>query len=412
MKNLLVILCPFIILFSCGNNRTQQILFVIPQAMTRGEFILKGNDSEIYKVAQSIESKKNPSPTLVGYLSYAYFIMNDFKKSLSLAENSIKSGNTDPRISNLAGILYLEKKDSENAERYFLKSLQNNSSNLVAMYNYAQICYSKREYKKAKDYINTILSENNNYFNANFLLGKIAIEENDIENAKKYFINEIKLYPNSSAPYFELGSILKNENANIDLIIHFYYKALSGSPFDQKIRIALINEYNIKKGESAEVAKKETQLLKLSQTDPSLFNYANALINSGENKQNQADAVSILEELLKRYPGFPDANTLIGSLYFKLKNENLGYAYLQKELTVNPNCLKAQYDIAVYLWKKGIETKSTDSVNAAKEFLRKCLIIDPMDEDSALCLKQINETQKNEYLPHERKINKYRGHII
>lgn len=364
-----------------------KFMYAQPFTFQKGDYLLNGKNSDIAKLIAKLEAKKERTAKDSFDLGYAYFITDNGKKALAEFERSISMGYVNPKgLNTMAGIL-LEQGNAEKAEEYYRKTTAKYPDNETALYNTAEIVFKKENLAEARALIKRILDANPKYYDAHQLLGRIAEKENKFDEAEKHFLDEIKQYPSSPMSHRHLAECILHRGGSIDEAIHHFRLALNNTPYDDETRKLLIAAYEKKGGESADIAKAERKLLNSKKADDTLYNYAFYFAGDNASRENLLNAVAVLQEQLKRHPGYLSANLNIGGIYSRLGDEEKAYHFIFEEFKTDQNNASAVFNIALFYMNKAKNGKTPDeqisALAIAKTMFHRSTLIDPMDGDAS-----------------------------
>jgi len=381
----------FIILgLSCSKKKenVEKYFQHINLDISRGEYLLYGEKSKIWKVKNDLE-KMDKDLWVYERLAYTYLYLGDIESALKYGLEAVKEGTSDPKVINLSANLLYNKNELEKALELYRKTLEIDSENLTALYNAALILFDNNTLIDSRKMLNHVLAKKTDYYDANFLLGSISEKENNLEEAKKYYEKELNLYPAHPDVNYRMASILQNENTEIEIIIHHLYLAVSSSPFNQKYRKDLITAYEKKGGDCLNIAADEKKLLEMQDMDSTLYNYAHYLIQSNNDID---EAIKAIKKQIDKYPKYPGAYSLLGNLFMEKSMYTEAFVCFNKEIENNPNNIVLWYNNAMDSYRRGIENKDLKSVIKSKQMVDKCLAIDPLDKLSLDLKQDINRS--------------------
>ena len=162
------------------------------------------------------------------FLENFYGVINLNIKNLDIAEKyfnlSIKHNSEfAPSYFNLGKVYYIQK-NYEQAIEFFLKSLDFDKNNKEIYYNLAQAFVKKRDYKKVLYYLETCLKLDSSYFPCVYLIAWTYHQLKNYEKAIFFYNNSLRL-KQSEEVYNGLGLIYK-ELKLLDLALENYHKSL------------------------------------------------------------------------------------------------------------------------------------------------------------------------------------------
>ena len=114
---------------------------------------------------------------------------NDEKKLLPLVTKYVNEFPNNANYLNALGILYGNKDNYSEAEKWYLKAIENGNYNAIS--NLAYVYYKKKEYDKAIQYYKEyqkIADDTNNYY----WIAAAYEDSNDYKNAKEWYLKSAK----------------------------------------------------------------------------------------------------------------------------------------------------------------------------------------------------------------------------
>lgn len=132
---------------------------------------------------------------------------NDEKKALLLVAKYVKEFPNNADYLNKLGVLYDNKDDNIEAEKWYLKAIDNGS--FIAISNLANLYIEKKEYEKSIKYYKEYQKVADN--TENYLWIGVAYDElEDYKNAKEWYLKSVK-FEKDGSPENRLGLIFDNE---------------------------------------------------------------------------------------------------------------------------------------------------------------------------------------------------------
>jgi len=150
--------------------------------------------------------------------------LSKFSESLNLLKNLENLYYNDVNFNNLIGFVYQNLNDFNNANNYYRKSLELDSTNFETNFNIGILNYKKKNFKEAETiFVNLSkkFSENKDIF---YNLGVIKYEMKLYKEAIKYFEKALNLNDKFYFAQHHLAECYEKLN-NIDLAIENYIKA-------------------------------------------------------------------------------------------------------------------------------------------------------------------------------------------
>ena len=189
--------------------------------------------------------KKNPiQPDVSNLLGLVYLQKNDYDKACELFQTAVNGFPCAEFYQNL-GLAYFKKKEYQTAMQNFSKAVEYESKNADFIRNFARMAKTTKQTDFAIDFFKKVVHlepENEKDWNN---LGLLYEEKHDFENAKDCYIKSLKIKDNYEANH-NLG-VLYRTLRNFDESIKCLSHALSLSPGNQETMISLGMSYLSKK---------------------------------------------------------------------------------------------------------------------------------------------------------------------
>ena len=132
---------------------------------------------------------------------------NDEKKALLLVAKYVKEFPNNADYLNKLGVLYDNKDDNIEAEKWYLKAIDNGS--FIAISNLANLYIEKKEYEKSIKYYKEYQKVADN--TENYFWIAVAYDElEDYKSAKEWYLKSVK-FEKDGSPENRLGLIFDNE---------------------------------------------------------------------------------------------------------------------------------------------------------------------------------------------------------
>jgi len=142
----------------------------------------------------------------------------------------IKENPKNPDANNLLGLLYLQKNDYENSEKFlYIAYLEN--KNPYFLENYSKTLIFRKKITKAIEVLEEGIENFGRQWELLFNLAMAYRENKEFEKSKKTYEEVLKLNPNLHQAYFNLAYLCFNDS-EIDRAVKCYEKALELSPND------------------------------------------------------------------------------------------------------------------------------------------------------------------------------------
>ena len=320
----------------------------------------------------------------------------DFVRSRSLLEKSLRktvSQNKKAIIANELGLILWKMGDYELSGQYFKQAVDYSTNFNSSAFNYALSLFYDEKIDDSEILLNNFLSENPNNNEAQTLLGCIAFKNqnwdiahdlissslsNDDENPAlkniwvitKLFkdnnpalsINDLDYiatyYPNYLPSRFNLAIIYdKYLNKSKSALFHYNYYAenIPSNIHFHNLALNFIKEIND--------GKKDVEIIYTPQEIEKLIRKG----NSENRNKNYADAINILEKVIKSNPNNEKAHYQIGMSYYYLNRYDSAKDSFLSALRIDKNYADAIYMLAAsYIQMRDFEKAEKESLKLVK----------------------------------------------
>ncbi len=250
--------------------------------------------------------------------------INVYKRFLEVEENE--------EILNKIAELYLAKKEYENAEKYFLKTLEINQDNTKALWWLSLIEENRKNYQKAKEYLSKIKSWDNDvdavlkmsYFNV--MIGNLDETIRILENARQKWPQNYEIIY-----YLALGLIDKKDRSNDVYISNLLEVVVSSFPDNYEARFNLgvvcerLNDIKCFEDNFRYILSKKPD-------DATVLNYLGySLIDRGLKLD---EAIEMVEKAVKIEPENPAYLDSLAWGYYKKSDYQKAYEYIKKAVDI------------------------------------------------------------------------------
>jgi Tfp pilus assembly protein PilF len=297
---------------------------------------------------------------------------NDDKRLTKLQAVAEKFPTNPEAQAAVAVELHLKKKNNDMADKYYLRSLQLNSSNANTLGNYAAFLQIQRKDDgRAEEYYQKALTADpNNATNLGNYASFLKDQRKDADRAEEYYQKALIADPNNAANLGNYANFLVDQRKDADRAEEYYQKALAADPNNAAILGSYANflVYQRKADDRA-----EEYYQKALAADPNnaaiLGSYANFLVY-----QRKADDRAE-EYYQKALAADPNNAAILGNyaIFFKdqRKDDDRAEEYYQKALTADPN-----HAINLGNYASFLKDQRKDD-DRAEEHYQKALTADP-----------------------------------
>ncbi len=329
----------------------------------------------------------------VAHLSYSklgvlYINRKDYdsaEKYLRMAE-SLNS--RDPIIRYNLGVAYLKMKQPDKALAEFQKAeeLGKNDENLLE--NLGETYYSLNDYEKSIDAYSRLLNTNKRNIRILSKLAEIYYEKGEPEKAFELYQKITILEPvseNARIAYVNMGNIL-DDLGRSDEAIETYNKALAITEDDDSTLYNLGIAYK-NAGKSELALKAWNRALELNPDSPKPLM---AIANLYEEKALFDLAIEEYQKIIRRWDNLQEAHFNLAILYYKKNLLDYAKAELKKVIDLNGSnefAAKAYTNLGIILSRTaGNNEKSLDE---AQSYVQKALLQKPNDPEALISLGSV-----------------------
>jgi len=379
-------------------------------------FYLNNYDPAITYSGMSIKADKyNPKPYLL--LNRIYLNQNDNKRAVEIMEALIAVHPEMITVHYSIGMIYFNRlKNNEKAMVYFRNILELSNAFPVedyfkenANYYIARIYYSKNNFEKAIEALQSVLKINPDNKSALYLLSNIYMELYQFDNAKQYCHQYLSKFEANNVIYANLGRIYYIENN--PKAKEYLRAAMAADDIYGELCKALYNELMRKDNEAA-------SLLRMISSDNSLLisphiALGRIALRSGDKKTAASQfftagvilykagqyniARAQLMEVLSINDKIAEVYFYLGKIYEETQKINLAIVYFKKTNKLRPN-LELQIHIG-YLY-----SLSNDFEDASK-YIDMAIKQEP-NNPKPYFFKGLAFSRKNDYAEAEKLIKK------
>ena len=174
------------------------------------------------------------------------------------------------------GLLYLRRKEYDNAEEKFEAALRIDPENAYAQRNLGSVLLRKGDYNRAENHLKKALDIDPFSSIGHYNLGRVYVAKKDYEPAEEAFRSALKIEPNNPNICFALGDVLSRKTNTHLEAIELIKKGLTANPRYFRGHIMLGNLY-INSGDIKSAIMEFENALKLNPNAPDLRKKINEL---------------------------------------------------------------------------------------------------------------------------------------
>ena len=304
-------------------------------------YLLKGTpDKTILELKEVLRLEPNHDEAL-HKLARLLLQLGRADECISLLEKPIQS---TPSVALLVmrGDAYLKKGDADKAEESFLAALGRQGTAPDALLGLAQVSQLRGDAKATSYYLTRARDVAGESPDALYKLGVAALKTGAYDEAKSLLEQAIRIKSNDASYFIALGATLLKK-PDLFEAERVFRRALQLQPDSSQGQMYL-GYTLLKQKKYAEARTLLLKSIKADQSIPEPFYYL-SLIAQAENDDRRA--VEILEDVVKRFPGFANARIALGSSYMQLKNYPGARRELELAVKLNPDDPKAHYNLAL-----------------------------------------------------------------
>jgi tetratricopeptide (TPR) repeat protein len=263
-------------------------------------------------------------------LAYARFLVQqkDYAAARSEFQNLVRDFPDNPEVPLAVGLISLEMRDFEVAERYLQRALEQGVKNgdLVRLY-LGQIAEERKNYEEARRWYQEVGGEH--AFTARLRLAALLAKEGRLNEARRFLSDTIPDNNQQRVQLWQAEAQLLREAKRYQEAFDVLTRALAKLPnhpdllYDQAMAAEKIGRLDVL----------EASLRKLIQLKPDHAHAYNALGYTLADRTNRLEeARQLLEKALKLAPDDPFILDSMGWLYYRLKDYPKALDYLRRAL--------------------------------------------------------------------------------
>lgn len=191
--------------------------------------------------ARKAPEKSRPYTNLCG----AYLERGNITMAVQMCSTAVEKGSDDDETYINLSSAHFYNRDMKKAEAILL-SRSRTSTNSVYHYNLGIIYSREKEYDKAISQFQQVLKKKPNSLAAYASIGEIYLELNDKKKADEYYRMAIQQIPQSGEDYL-LMAVGYSQLGQPEKVSECFSRALRTEPLNINIRLAIANEYFIRK---------------------------------------------------------------------------------------------------------------------------------------------------------------------
>lgn len=258
------------------------------------------------------------------------FKQKEIDKAEYFSQEILKNDPKNANVVHLLAIIAVERKDNENALKYFLKAVQL-SPNPLFKYNLANYYYQINNFEKAEEYYFKALENNENYPDCHNSLGNLFRSKKEYNKALKHYLKARKIRP-TDPNYINNIACIYHLMGNEDEAYKYYVECLNLDPNYVPVycNIGIIFR---NRGQLEEAANYYNKALAVNINDPIAHNN---LGNVFLDKYNFDQAIIHYKKVLELDPANFQAYNNIGGAYKEKGELDTAIYYFEKLIQFSP----------------------------------------------------------------------------
>ncbi|MDR4483501.1 MAG: tetratricopeptide repeat protein [Nitrospirales bacterium] len=294
--------------FSEAKKVYQAIISQIPQDAI-AHFHLGLIDQQDMKMKEAIyhfEEALKHNPDFVQALSHianARLSMGEALQARERVQQQIERSPTNPYFYNLSGRLWMQEKQTDQAEKAFKHALDLNDQLQDSYMNLAELYHRTNRVDEAVMEYERLLDKNPKAAFAHMILGMMAEQRNEVEKAELYYRKTLEISPKFAPAANNLAWLMAENGGNLDEALAYAEDAFAQQGDNPHIADTLGWIYYKKNAYMKAISFLAEAVEKLPQNPVLRYHLGMALFKKGE----AGSAKKTLEFALKMSPNFPGA---------------------------------------------------------------------------------------------------------
>jgi superkiller protein 3 len=320
-----------------------------------------------------------------GKLGVIYTERRDYdnaEKFLSLATNIAPK---DPVNHYNLGIVYFKQKKDAEALREFLKAEELGKDDANVLEGLGEAYLSLREYDKSLDAYNKLLNTNRRSVKILSRIAEVYYEKGELDRAYDFYHRITTYEPaseNARIAYLNMGNIL-DDTQRYREAIEAYQKALAISPKDDAALFNLgISYKHARKPELAIETWRKAADLNPENPQPLL-----ALADYYYENNHYDLAMDEYQRILRRWPDLQDAHFTLATVYYKRGQNEYAIEEYKRVIEINDrNDYARKAYINLGILESGAPKGGEAGMEKAQNYIQKALVMKPNDAEALLSL--------------------------
>ncbi|CAL1238971.1 XrtA/PEP-CTERM system TPR-repeat protein PrsT [Candidatus Methylocalor cossyra] len=351
---------------------------------------------------------KAPKDAWLLPLAQAYLLQHDPKSILDqIKPDPDLPARLRAQLYGIRGVAYLEQHDTAKAQESFDAALKLDPSAAEALLGLASLAAQERQFKKAIDYAQQVLRQDDRNANGWAVLGEAKRLDNDLPGAIEAFSKALQLQPNDlrarlgrATSYLSanqvaeaakdvaevrkvagdlplalyLQAVIEYQHKNLEAADDLLIRATNAMPdhLPSKLLLGTV-AYQQGKYETAEY-----QLTQFLTRVPKYLPAAKLLAATRMKLGRPAEAIQTLKEVEDQAENDVQFLSLMGSAYLETKQFDLGNEYLNRAVELDPKAAALKAQLALGQMATGHLDQAVSDLKAAVELDQNLLQADVM----------------------------------
>jgi tetratricopeptide (TPR) repeat protein len=282
------------------------------------------------------------------------------------------------------GVAYLRQKKTAEAMEEFSKAEEMGEGNAALMQGIGDAYYSVKNYDKSLEIYNRIRKVNERNITILSRIAEIYYEKGELDNAYEAYRKITVIEPateNARVAYLNMGNILDDAH-RFEEAIEAYQKALTISPKDD----ATYNNLGIAYKHAGKPELAIASWKKAAELDANDSNPATAIADYYYESGFYDLAEPEYRRIIERWPQLQEPHFKIGTMYYKRGNYDYALNAYTKVIELDPNsdlARKAMINKAILVSKTG---KGDETMEKSMSLIQKVLLMKPDDAEALFAL--------------------------
>ncbi len=353
-----------------------------------GSALMKKGDEfaamEYFKKAGAADRIGEVAHRAYSRLGVIYTERKDFAEAEKYLKEAVSIRPNDALNRYNLGIAYLRQKKTDEAIEELAKAEALGENNAAVLENIGEAYFSMKQYDRSLEVYNRVKKENERNVKILSRIAEIYYEKGELDSAYEMYRKITVLEPateNARVAYLNMGNIL-DDAQRFDEAVEAYRKALTISPKDDTVYYNLGIAYkHAGKPELAIAAWK-----KGAELDPNDSQPAVAIADYYYERGYYDLAETEYRRIVGRWPNIQEPHFKMGTMYYKRGNFDYALNAYNRVIEIEPNSdlgRKALINKAILVSKTGA---GDEGVEKAMNLVQKAILMKPEDPEALFAL--------------------------